>query len=117
MSVVYFVRATSGEGPVKIGVTTNLAHRLKMGRGWSAVPIEVIATIPGDKYTEHRFHALFEADHLHLEWFAWSDRMASVIETIQSGHFVIDCLPPAKFVGLRKAMADWSLARAEQAAA
>lgn len=115
MSVVYFIKPEGFDGPVKIGVTVDMAARLRAAACWSPFPLEVIATFEGDASLEHQFHALFEADHLRLEWFAWSPEMASVVAAINDGTFDFNVLPEPKYVGLSKVMREWARPDAEQA--
>lgn len=104
MSLVYFMRPAGHEGPVKIGCTTDLPGRLRSAACWSPFELEVLATIEGDCALEHRFHAFFEDDHQHSEWFAWSPRMGAMIDAITASTFDTAALPEPKYVGLSKVM-------------
>lgn len=114
--LVYFIRPLGMDGPVKIGCSADLSGRLRASACWSPFELEVIATVPGGYDLEHRFHAMFEADHLRLEWFSWSDRMAVIVEAINSGSFDPEILPAPKYVGLSKVMRKWHEGRAEASA-
>lgn len=90
---VYFVRPIGQEGPVKIGFSEIPHDRLVALRSWSPVPLEMIAELPGGQELERRFHALFKADALHGEWFAYSDGLGRVIAEVQAGTFDVTTLP------------------------
>ena len=64
--VVYFVRAGDA---VKIGRTTNLAGRLKALATASAVPLELLAAVPGGRQEEARQHRWWRHLHPRGEWF------------------------------------------------
>jgi hypothetical protein len=64
--VVYFIRAGNA---VKIGRTTNLSGRLKALATGSAVPLEVLAAVPGGRELEARLHRRWRHLHLRGEWF------------------------------------------------
>ena len=104
MKLVYFMRPEGFDGPVKIGCTKDLPGRLRSAACWSPFPLEVIATIEGDYDLEHRFHALFAADHDRLEWFRWSNEMSAVVAAINAGNFDAEPLPPPQYIGLSKVM-------------
>lgn len=95
-SQVYFMRPVGQAGPVKIGCSIAPEGRLRSYSALSPIPLEMIATIPGDGDIERRFHALFAADHSHHEWFHWTQRMAGVLEQIKAGTFDVVALPKAK---------------------
>src|SRR4051812_35404259 len=64
--VVYFVRAGNA---VKIGRTTNLPGRLKALATASAVPLELLAAVPGGRPEEARLHRRWRHLHIRGEWF------------------------------------------------
>ena len=64
--VVYFVRAG---GAVKIGRTGNLAARLRALATGSAVPLELLAALPGGRREEARLHREWRHLHVRGEWF------------------------------------------------
>lgn len=65
-SVVYF--AQRADGAVKIGFTDDVQRRLRELRPEHG-PLELLATIPGDKRTEGAFHRLYAEARLDGEWF------------------------------------------------
>jgi hypothetical protein len=64
--VVYFVRAGDA---VKIGRTGNLAGRLRALATGSAVPLELLAAVPGGRHEEARLHRQWGHLHVRGEWF------------------------------------------------
>jgi hypothetical protein len=64
--VVYFIRAGDA---VKIGRTTNLPGRLKALATASAVPLELLAAVPGGRELETQLHKRWRHLHLRGEWF------------------------------------------------
>jgi hypothetical protein len=64
--VVYFLRAGDA---IKIGYTTNLAARKRALETASAVPLELLASIPGDRSEEARLHREWWHLHIRGEWF------------------------------------------------
>jgi hypothetical protein len=64
--VVYFVRAGDA---IKIGRTANLAARLRALATASAVPLELLAAVPGGREVEARLHRQWRHLHLRGEWF------------------------------------------------
>ena len=89
---IYFLRATSGEGPIKIGYSTNVQSRLESFMRWSPVPLAVILVIPGTSRLECNIHSCFADDHSHGEWFNPSDRLVTAIERMQAGVAVSDAI-------------------------
>jgi hypothetical protein len=78
--VVYFVR---GGDAVKIGRTGNLAARLKALATASAVPLEVLAALPGGRDLEVQLHRRWQHLRLKGEWFrATPDLLADIRERV-----------------------------------
>jgi hypothetical protein len=66
---VYFVRRGE-DGPVKIGISSNVAARVKQLQGSAAERLCVLAEAPGTEEDEARLHARFGVYRLTGEWFA-----------------------------------------------
>ena len=66
VEVVYFIRAGAA---VKIGRTAHLAARLRALGTASAVPLELLAAVPGGRQLEARLHRQWRHLHLRGEWF------------------------------------------------
>lgn len=90
---VYFLRPIGKEGPIKIGCSYEPKDRLSGYMAWSPVPLEIVATIPGNYTVESRFHAKFEHLHSHFEWFNVGPDLTETIEAIRAGTFDVDALP------------------------
>lgn len=77
--VVYFLRAGDA---IKIGYTTNLATRQRSLETASAVPLELLAFVPGDRNEEARLHR--EWGHLHIrgEWFRADEELLRYIRML-----------------------------------
>jgi hypothetical protein len=93
MSEVYFIRPIGMASPVKIGRAIFPKSRRTALATWSPFDLEIVATIPGGRDLEERFHALFIAHHWRQEWFHGSELMEKVINQINSGTFDIGSLP------------------------
>ena len=66
---VYFIRASGGTGPVKIGYAADVWGRLASLQTGSPVPLCVVATVPGGRALEARLHEQFAQLRSHGEWF------------------------------------------------
>ncbi|MFA4845099.1 MAG: GIY-YIG nuclease family protein, partial [Patescibacteria group bacterium] len=69
LGCIYFARSTEGDGPIKIGFTRDLKMRMGSLSNSSAVPLSVIARMPGTLEDEKKLHCRFSAFRLHGEWF------------------------------------------------
>jgi hypothetical protein len=91
---VYFMREKGIErGPVKIGCSWAPMTRCKAFSPWSPRPLEIVATISGDKVREASFHTLFQHLHSHSEWFMSAPELEACIAKIQAGTFDVSILP------------------------
>lgn len=70
---VYFVAAPNGL--IKIGISRCLEMRWRNLCSHSPVPLELLGSIPGSRYTEQILHDHFAADRQHGEWFKASDEL------------------------------------------
>lgn len=82
---VYFIKPTAERGPIKIGCSVHEQERLKVHLIWSPVPLEIICAVPGSFDLERRLHGAFLADHVHGEWFKWSEGLQDVISAALRG--------------------------------
>jgi hypothetical protein len=80
--VVYLVR---GGDTVKIGRTTNLASRLRALATGSAVPLELLATVPGGRKEEARLHRKWRHLHLRGEWFEAAPELLRYAQELAAG--------------------------------
>jgi hypothetical protein len=74
--VVYFIRAGDA---IKIGYTTNLAARKRSLETASAVPLELLGAIPGDRREEARLHRDWWHLHIRGEWFQADEELLRYI--------------------------------------
>jgi hypothetical protein len=79
---VYFIKPVGMDGPIKIGLSSDPGRRLREFGTWSPIPLEIIGTIPGTWADEQYLHECFAGDHLHGEWFCYSDALAVAIKKI-----------------------------------
>jgi hypothetical protein len=75
-SGVYFMRA--GE-MIKIGVSVNVAARLRDHQIGSAEPLHLMLVIPGNAATERELHTKFKSKRVHGEWFRIDDEIAAFV--------------------------------------
>ncbi|MDB5697933.1 MAG: nuclease family protein, partial [Alphaproteobacteria bacterium] len=76
---IYFL---AGAGLIKIGVTTNLTSRIRSIRNSSPVPLELLAVIPGNNFTEAGFHQRYASQRRHGEWFDDTPELRQEIERL-----------------------------------
>jgi hypothetical protein len=79
--IVYAIGLPDGS-MVKIGITTDLAARLRSLRYSSPVPLVVLLQMSGDDKLERRLHAYFDHRRAYGEWFSFAD--ADVITELQA---------------------------------
>lgn len=103
---VYFVRREDGEGPVKIGCSSYPPERLQSLMTFSPYRLRIWATIPGDERLERRFHAKFEPQLSHGEWFLPSAELDAVIASVAVGEFDIAGLPEARVIRRGRVMTE-----------
>lgn len=68
MSIVYFIQQGT-DGPIKIGITTNLDNRLRTFQTASPVRLRVLRTEPGGRKRELQLHRRFRSHRMEGEWF------------------------------------------------
>lgn len=68
---VYFIGTE--DGPVKIGLTTNVRQRLESLQTASPIKLELLAYCDGDRWLEQRYHDFFAPHRLQGEWFGRGD--------------------------------------------
>lgn len=87
-SAVYFMER---EGLIKIGVSTNVVARLRsiskggsMPDGMTVGPVDLLATMPGDRDVERDLHERFRRTRVkNTEWFRPSKPLLRFIEDLQ----------------------------------
>lgn len=79
MSVVYFIQA-GADGPIKIGVASNLRRRVQMLQTGCPVPLVVLAITDGGREKEVELHLAHRADLVRGEWFKPSPAVLASVE-------------------------------------
>jgi N-acetylneuraminic acid mutarotase len=80
---VYFIQ--SSNGPIKIGVATNVEARAASLQSGNPCPIKILAIIKnGGKELERELHKRFAADRLGGEWFQNSNSLKEVIDAART---------------------------------
>jgi hypothetical protein len=80
--VVYFIRAGDA---VKIGRTVNVAARQRALATASAVPLELLAAVPGGRELEAQLHREWRHLHLRGEWFRADEELLRYIAELAGG--------------------------------
>lgn len=83
--LLYFIRPVGAEGPVKVGYSAAPRSRLLNMMQWSPVELELILAVPAGPKDEFRAHRYFAETWIRHEWFAWSPRIAQVIDALRTG--------------------------------
>jgi hypothetical protein len=77
-TTVYFI-GPEPDGPVKIGITTNMAVRFKSIQIHSPIPVVVYGIIDGGTDVEEGAHVRFHHLRRHYEWFTLDDELRRFI--------------------------------------
>lgn len=77
-SLCYFIQQ-GNDGPIKIGIATDIRKRLWSLQTSTPAPLNLLATIPGKRETETALHAFYASEHLRGEWFRPSLRLMAYI--------------------------------------
>ena len=80
-SVAYFLRAGL-DGPIKIGFTSNLRHRLTSIETSSSEEIFILSVIDGARELEQELHRRFWPHRVRGEWFAPVPELLAYIATL-----------------------------------
>lgn len=91
MTVYFVTEKGNPSGPVKIGVTADLATRLSGLQTAAHVELEIVASIRGGREVESYFHEALEAYRIRGEWFDRSPEVESTIRRVAL--FGETCLP------------------------
>lgn len=82
---VYFLRPVGEKGPIKIGYSDQPERRLKEMMMWSPLPLELIASVPGDRGLESLLHRSFSDAKTHWEWFRPIPELLEAIDRLVAG--------------------------------
>jgi hypothetical protein len=91
--VVYFIQAGNA---IKIGRTTNLPGRRKALATASAVPLELLAAVPGGRELETRQHRRWRHLHIRGEWFRADEALVRYAREQAAGRPAREPAPPAR---------------------
>lgn len=78
---VYFLRF-NGDGPVKIGSSTDPENRLRYFRTATPYEVALVAKAPGTVASEKALHRHFAGARLRLEWFSPVPELIALIERV-----------------------------------
>jgi hypothetical protein len=76
--ILYFV-GPMPDGPVKIGITSDLDRRLLTIRAQSPISVDIFGVMDGNLDVEVRIHERFRHLRRHYEWFTLDDEMRQFI--------------------------------------
>lgn len=83
MYKIYFIQCGIN-GPIKIGYSKNIKHRLSNLQHSNPIRLTLLTTINGDKIKELELHNKFKKFHIIGEWFQPSDEILEFISGCQS---------------------------------
>lgn len=84
--LVYFVQREDGEGPIKIGKTTNLDQRIAALENGCGARLNVLASHRGGLGTERALHCQFSHLRTFGEWFTPAPELLAFIHYLRFGH-------------------------------
>jgi hypothetical protein len=99
---VYFLRRKDGEGPIKVGCTTNIGRRFAELATWSPELLEVLATAPGSPADERAIHKHFAGARLHHEWFAPVPELLTYVAVVKQRGELPERMPIIAVTGPRR---------------
>lgn len=88
MKKVYFIKPVGLEGPIKIGCSRWPEHRLADLAKWSPIPLEIMASGPGEHVLERFIHRMFKDVRSHKEWFHSTPALLARIDLVRAGKSV-----------------------------
>lgn len=90
---VYVVQAVTG-GPVKIGISNDVASRMKIFQMGCPFLLKVLMTFDGVKFEkESEFHRLFRSSRIHGEWF--SEAIIPALRALHDNHVALSAASKA----------------------
>lgn len=78
--VIYIIRAVPS-GNIKIGITDDVARRLRGLRAASYEELEVVSTFPGTGRAEKQIHAQLKASCIRGEWFRPTEEVLAWVDS------------------------------------
>lgn len=87
---VYFIQCGGPRGPIKIGLSRDVAQRLRDLQACNPYTLRAICIIGwGGEPLEQALHRRFDAFRLHGEWFACSDEILDFVDLVVAAR----CIP------------------------
>lgn len=80
---IYFIG--SEFGPIKIGISRDVARRLVTLQCGSPIPLRVLAVTNGGRDAEREYHQRFADFRLHSEWFSPAPEILAEITRLNAG--------------------------------
>lgn len=77
---IYFVTCDHPDFPIKIGITSDVAARIRALKVALPYGVVLLASVPGDLDQEQLWHVQFAEQRLQGEWFSRSDRLMDAIK-------------------------------------
>jgi hypothetical protein len=96
---VYFVKPVGMPGPIKIGYSKSPMERMSGLMCWSPWPLEVVASVPGNRALEKNIHECFAHHHSHHEWFHAHPEILVAVEKIKAGVPVAEAIDLTRRTG------------------
>lgn len=92
-SWVYFIQGDPGT-PIKIGFSAwaEIKYRISNLQSGNPQTLRLLCAAPGDRYWEKALHHEFATDRVRGEWFACSDKLLALVETLSKGATLFDAL-------------------------
>lgn len=114
--MIYFIQATDGTGPIKIGVAIYPQRRLIDLQAGCPVILKIIKTIEGEQSQELLLHKKFAHLRLHGEWFSPAEELLSFINSDDEirRFFEAERKPDILFASPAPPSKEWLSARNEE---
>jgi hypothetical protein len=81
---VYFVQCNGEQGPIKIGVTTDMPKRLRDLQAANPYPLQLLGMVIGGRVMESALHKRFASTRTNGEWFGYSAELRGFISELMS---------------------------------
>jgi uncharacterized protein (DUF433 family)/transposase-like protein len=79
---IYFIRAASGEGPIKIGCSESPEGRRRQLSSDLKIPLVILADAPGAFEEEGSLHRQFADARVKQEWFAPTEELLALVDIV-----------------------------------
>ncbi len=85
---VYFVSCEVDGFPIKIGLASNISHRLVHLQNALPYKVCLLGSMPGDRETEHDLHVGFSNIWLRGEWYRREPELLDYVHDVSTGNFM-----------------------------